>query len=90
MNEIEYLNWLIVDTVKKYPDLKWFMDCVVDSLHELSIEDIHYYYANECADWDVLKYCAYRSVPLNVEYTTPFIAAVFIQLSNQDTNKITN
>jgi len=25
MDEVNYLNWLISDTVKKHPDLKWFI-----------------------------------------------------------------
>ena len=83
MNEVEYLHWLIADTVKKHPDLKWFMGCVTNSLNELTIEDVHYYYANDCTDWDVLKYCAYRSAPLNIEHTTMFVGTVFILLSKE-------
>lgn len=28
MNEDEYLNWLIVDTVRKHPTLKLFIGCI--------------------------------------------------------------
>ena len=90
MNEIEYLNWLIVDTVRKCPHLKWFMACVNDTLRELNIEDVHFYYANECTDWDILKYCAYQSEQLNIEHTTAFVNAVFTQLSNEHKSKIIN
>ena len=90
MNEIEYLNWLIVDTTKKHSHLKWFMGCVADILHELNIEDIRYHYANECTDWDILKYCAYQSEQLNIEHTTTFVNAVFTQLSNENKAKVLN
>lgn len=83
MNEIEYLKWLIADTVKQYPDLKWFMGCVADSLNELTIEDVRYYYVNDCSDWEVLKYCAYQSTLLNIEHTTRFVCDVFTLLSNE-------
>ncbi|NOI36576.1 hypothetical protein F0250_22050 [Vibrio cyclitrophicus] len=88
MNEIEYLNWLIVDTAKKHPELSWFLECVADSLGEIHIEYVHYCYANESTDWDVLMYCAYQSIPLNVEHTTTFITEVFIELSNAQTRAI--
>ncbi|EFP94835.1 hypothetical protein [Vibrio caribbeanicus] len=76
MNDIEYLNWLIVDTATNYPALKWFMGCITDSLNELNAEDILYCYANECTDWDILKYCAYQSEQLNIEHTTPFVKEI--------------
>ena len=82
MNELEYLHYLLVDTVKKYPDFRWFMDCVAETLHELNIEDIRYYYANECTDWDILKYCAYQSEQLNIEHTTTFVKEII-----QDTHR---
>jgi len=47
MNEANYLKWLIADTVRKYPDLKWFMGCVSDTLNKLTVEDIRYYYVND-------------------------------------------
>ena len=90
MNEIEYLKLLIVDTVIEHPDLKWFMGCVADALNELKVEDIRFYYANELTDWEVLKYCAYRSIPLNIEHTTVFVDEVFTKLSGDHTNKILN
>ena len=61
MNEVEYLKWLIIDTVRKYPDLKWFMRCVADSLKELTIEEVRYYYVNDCSDWEILENRAYQS-----------------------------
>lgn len=82
MNEAEYLHWLIADTVKQHPDLTWFLGCVADSLSELTIEEVHHYFANDCTDWEVLKYCAYQSAPLNIEHTTMFVDAVFRQLSH--------
>ncbi|WP_339387629.1 hypothetical protein [Vibrio caribbeanicus] len=72
MNEIEYLNWLVVETATKHSELKWFMGCVANTFNELNIEDIRYYYANACTDWDILKYCAYQSEQLNIEHTTAF------------------
>lgn len=87
MNEVEYLNWLISDTVKNHPDLKWFMGCVADSLDKLTIEDVQYYYSNSCSDWEVLKYCAYQSVPLCVEHTSTFVDTVFRLLANRCSNK---
>ncbi|WP_394246023.1 hypothetical protein [Vibrio profundi] len=83
MNEAEYLNWLIADTVRKHPALKWFMGCIADSLNELTVEDIRHYYANDCTDWEVLKYCAYQSAPLNIEHTTMFVNTVFTLLSSE-------
>lgn len=90
MNDTEYLNWLITDTVEKHSYLKWFMGCIADSLNEFYPEDILYYYTNEYSDWDILKHCAYQSELLNIEHTTTFVNAVFTQLSNEQKTKILN
>lgn len=90
MNEIEYLNWLIADIAQKYPELKWFMGCIADSLGELNLEDIRYFYANECTDWDILKYCAFQSEQLNIEHNTAFVHTVFSKLSSQRISRIIN
>lgn len=90
MNEIEYLHWLIADIAQKYPDLKWVMACVADSLGELNLEDIRHFYANECTDWDILKYCAFQSEQLNIEHNTAFVHAVFSKLSSQRISRTIN
>ncbi|KHD23741.1 hypothetical protein NM09_16850 [Vibrio caribbeanicus] len=87
MDEIEYLNWLIKETIKKYPELEWFMGCIRDSLNDQTIIDIRYYYEHDCTDWEVLKYCAYQSAPLNIEHTTNFIGTIFKLLSNETSDQ---
>lgn len=83
MNEIEYLLWLVGDTATHHPELAWFMARVSESLNQLTIEDVQYYYVNELTDWEVLKLCAYQSIDLNIEHTTVFIDAVFRQLATE-------
>lgn len=59
------------------------MGCVREPLNDRTIVDIRYYYAHDCTDWEVLKYCAYQSFQLSVEHSTAFFDTVFGLLSKE-------